>query len=471
MGRAPALVAASLLASAASSHATFALDIPANQWIQQPPPVVSLLPGRAGEFSPRGWNKMHYDPGSQRMILFDGYAELPVYVYENIFANSIWFYDVRANCLSLEKLDNWVLRDDTFVPLPENETDPTPFDRHVYSCSMFSASKNRFYMWAGANRTLPVDTAETWTYDFTVHAWRQMQGESPFTVFEQATCYDPYLEKMVLFSGAERPYGIGDKTWTFDLCTETWTEEFPNPSPSARMGQAMCFDTRRRLAWMFAGADWGSAGNELWTYDLAAAHWEAIPADSPWPSPRRFASLAYDPNRDLVLMWGGITASDQPLNDTWIFRPATRTWAELAPAASPSGSLKHYSEDLEYDPVNDVFVLHIGGVFWLYRILTPASAPVRGASAPEGVQFRVTSPNPSPDGAVFEFSLPRASAVSLTVFDAAGRSVDRLVEGTLAPGPHAARWERGSARRSSGLYIARLETPDAVFTRKVMLLH
>jgi hypothetical protein len=108
-----------------------ALTIPTNTWVRQPPPAQSLPLGFFGVYQGRGWNHMRYDAVSERMILYDGYAEPPTYVYENIFANAIWSYDLVANRLYLEKLSHWTLQGDTLLPLPANSTDPTPYDRHV----------------------------------------------------------------------------------------------------------------------------------------------------------------------------------------------------------------------------------------------------------------------------------------------------------------------------------------------------
>ena len=95
----------------------------------------------------------------------------------------------------------------------------------------------------------------------------------------------------------------------------------------------MAFDTRRRVTWMFGGAPFGSAGNELWTYDAAANVWRQVARTSPWPAERRFGSMAYDSRRDVFLLWGGVTASDNVFVDTWIFEPSTEKWQRLDPTA------------------------------------------------------------------------------------------------------------------------------------------
>ncbi len=52
------------------------------------------------------------------------------------------------------------------------------------------------------------------------------------------------------------------------------------------------------------------------------------------------------------------------------------------------------------------------------------------------------------------FSLAEADHARLEVFDASGRSVDVLVNGELAAGPHTATWQ--PAKGASGVYFARL---------------
>jgi hypothetical protein len=332
---------------------------------------------------------------------------------------------------------------------------------------IYSASKNRVYLWSGANRILAGNEfGSTWTYDFQETAWRQIPTTQPYNVYEQACSYDPYLEKMILFGGASRTYGTGDRTYHFDLNTETWTDHTPVPSPAARSGQTMAFDTRRRVTWMFGGALFQSAGNELWAYDAAANVWRQAARTSPWPAERRFASMAYDSRRDVFLLWGGVNASDNVFVDTWLFHPSTERWQRLDPTASPDVNRRYYSEDLDYDPVNDVFVLNLGGTFWLYR--TPGSSGETG-TAPA---MRVVSANPSSSGTTFELSLTQDSEVSIDIFDARGRRVGTLAGGRYSAGIHAITWSgrTGAGKAPSGVYVVRLETPGRTVATRFTLV-
>jgi len=203
----------------------------------------------------------------------------------------------------------------------------------------------------------------------------------------------------------------------------------------------------------------------MWYYDAAKNTWTQVPKESPWPAERRFGAMAYDSRRDVFLLWGGVTASDDLLDDTWLFHPSTRRWEQLQPSTPPSGAHRYYSEDLDYDPVNDVFVLNLGGAFWLFRVRSPQNAE----PAPE---MRVVSANPSPAGATLNFSLPRDAEITVTIYDARGRRVETIASGAYAAGSHTAQWS-GSARGKSapsGVYVARLVTPGRVVAKRFTLV-
>jgi hypothetical protein len=447
-----------------------AIPIPANTWVAQPAARQVLPSGRSGSYESRGWNHLRYDSVSGQMVLFDGYAEPPQYPLGNIYANSLWGYDPAANRLTLLKLSHWTRTDAGTVSLPENSTDPTPFDRHSYSAIVYVASRNAVYMWSGANSSIPDGyIGDMWSYSFAQHAWRPIPGPHPFTVFEQAMVYDPDLEKLVLFGGSDRGYHDGDKTYVFDLKSELWTDAAPVVTPAPRAGQTLCFDAARRVTWMFGGAINGQPTNELWRYDARANTWTQAPASGDWPDPRRFANMAYDTRHDIMLLWGGVSGSDANFSDTWVFHPSSGTWEKRAPSQSPPGEPHNYAEDMDYDPANDVFVLNHAGKFWLFRY---AGGPGPDApAAASAVQFRLLSSNPARKETRMSFTLAREAEVRIDLVDSVGRRVSTLVHGRYPAGEHQVDWAGGSSRRaSSGVYYVRFAADGRVLTRRVVLV-
>lgn len=77
-------------------------------------------------------------------------------------------------------------------------------------------------------------------------------------------------------------------------------------------------------------------------------------------------------------------------------------------------------------------------------------------------------PNPFNPATNISFELAASSFVSLRVFDLQGRLVDTLVSKTLPAGPHNVTFE--ARHLASGTYFYRLESPQGVQTKRMVLL-
>jgi hypothetical protein len=103
----------------------------------------------------------------------------------------------------------------------------------------------------------------------------------------------------------------------------------------------------------------------------------------------------------------------------------------------------------------------------------PATA-TPDAALPAALVLAQNSPNPFNPSTAIRFGLPQATAVDLSVHDAAGRRVATLIAGeTLAAGYHDLDW-RGRDDRgrplASGVYFLRLEAGAQRLSRKMILL-
>lgn len=84
--------------------------------------------------------------------------------------------------------------------------------------------------------------------------------------------------------------------------------------------------------------------------------------------------------------------------------------------------------------------------------------------------FAAPSPNPARGATTLRWSLPAAGTAKLEVYDAAGRRVRVLHDGSATAGEHVVRFELrdGSGRAlPSGVYLARLEAAGQVLVRRV----
>lgn len=83
-------------------------------------------------------------------------------------------------------------------------------------------------------------------------------------------------------------------------------------------------------------------------------------------------------------------------------------------------------------------------------------------------------PNPFAGATEVRFRLARGGAASVSVYDASGRVVRRLVDAALPAGEQVAHWDGrdGTGRKvGAGLYFARLEADGRVLARKMLRVH
>jgi hypothetical protein len=385
--------------------------VPPNVWVQRPDPTQTLYGGLTGFFEDRGWGRLLYDLRVGKILFMDGYREnTGTYSGNNIYANSIWEYDWVANTLRLLKVNNWyrdVVAGQT-KPLPANVTDPTPFDRHPYECIAYSVTKDKIYIWAGANNSMtpsnPPDNAvgNTWVLDVPgvratpglVNAWREVaqpfDGVNPMTVYEQSMDIDrgggAQPLSIVLCGAHPSQYHDGVKTYKFNLNTEAWSIFVSDPNtPPAKFGHTTCYDPIRRYMWQFGGgyAPYPTAGDELWRLDCFTGVWVQIPKVASWPLKRRFACIAYDTRNDVIVMWGGQDDGVSPkvyYNDTWMFDPQSQVWTQLTIASPPVADSTHYStsDTMTYDELNNVYVLKFSGKFYVMRYNPPKTTQTIG---------------------------------------------------------------------------------------------
>ncbi|MCW9706828.1 T9SS type A sorting domain-containing protein [Fodinibius salsisoli] len=89
--------------------------------------------------------------------------------------------------------------------------------------------------------------------------------------------------------------------------------------------------------------------------------------------------------------------------------------------------------------------------------------------SPESISLKANYPNPFTTTTTIPFELVEETEVKLTIWNMIGQKVATLVDGVKEAGEHDnIRWN--AANMPSGMYIARLEAGDEVFTRKMTLI-
>lgn len=220
-------------------------------------------------------------------------------------------------------------------------------------------------------------------------------------------------------------------------------------------------------------ADWGEAGSSAFGNEGAGA--AAQTGDVTWS--HRFwntqawsvaggqfaagASATRPVNAVGTYAWrsAGMTADVQ----SWLDTPATNFgWVLMGNESGFSTAKRFDSKENVTAAVRPKLTIHY------------TQSPTGVGATPVAAMRLAASPNPFGGSTTLRFELDGAQPVTLAVYDARGRMVQRIASGPRAAGTHEAAWhgtdERG-ARVASGVYFARLESPGrAAVTRRVVLL-
>lgn len=89
-------------------------------------------------------------------------------------------------------------------------------------------------------------------------------------------------------------------------------------------------------------------------------------------------------------------------------------------------------------------------------------------TAPTEYALYTNYPNPFNPSTNIKFSLPKASNVKLTIYDAIGREVRTLINNELSAGTHTIQWN--ATNLASGIYLYKIEADDYVKVNKMLLL-
>jgi hypothetical protein len=104
---------------------------------------------------------------------------------------------------------------------------------------------------------------------------------------------------------------------------------------------------------------------------------------------------------------------------------------------------------------------------------TPINANVTDAPAPKAYALAQNFPNPFNPSTSITFDMKEPGAVTLKVYDVAGRLVRTLVDGVKDAGAYSIAWDgrdNAGSEVASGIYFYKMETKDFSRTRKIVLL-
>ena len=140
--------------------------------------------------------------------------------------------------------------------------------------------------------------------------------------------------------------------------------------------------------------------------------------------------------------------------------------------ASITDTIAITAYDLDADGVNDQLE---GNESWFVYATVDSIVGIDDefAGIPEDFELYQNYPNPFNPSTIIKYALPKASNISLVIYNLLGQEIMRWSESDVSPGYHEMRWNGTSQTGSpvsSGIYIYRIVTDDFVQTKKMLLL-
>jgi hypothetical protein len=145
---------------------------------------------------------------------------------------------------------------------------------------------------------------------------------------------------VVLFGGVATASNFSttllDDTWVWNGTTWAQITSFgalgTGPHPRARAYAVMAFDPNANQLVLFGGVDANeNALSDTWVLVQGTSqqhtYYEWSRVTTAGPPPRADATLTFDPSSHRLVLTSGINASSGRLDDTWTFDPTTRTWS------------------------------------------------------------------------------------------------------------------------------------------------
>ncbi|MBK8099111.1 MAG: hypothetical protein IPK26_18540 [Planctomycetes bacterium] len=201
----------------------------------------------------------------------------------------------------------------------------TPRGREGHAMA-FDLARARLVLYGGrAAAGIPQASDETWEFDGL--DWQQMTPpSSPGRLEQHAMCYDIARGTVVLYGGVD-PAGLGSLllgTWTYD--GSSWAQTVLPLEPAPRIHARMVQDTRRAVAVLVGGYEptTGVIFNDTWEWN---GIWRQVPGAVGGVSPPRYEPMvAFDDLRGRLVMFGGRTANNAMLAETWEYGAQYRTF-------------------------------------------------------------------------------------------------------------------------------------------------
>ncbi|XVJ59546.1 MAG: immunoglobulin domain-containing protein [Tepidisphaera sp.] len=198
----------------------------------------------------------------------------------------------------------------------------------------------------------------TWTFDGT--RWsRRFPAFSPSARAGHIAAYDPVRERAFVYGGVE------SDTTTYAWDGANWSALVTQGNPGALIASTAAFDPPSGKTILFGGRRTQNGSNpptgQTWAFDGSA--WTLLSASG--PAARSGATMAFDPIRSHLVLFGGYSPSLGLFNDTWIWQGGQ--WTQAQGAGGPATGTN--AAEMCFDPTLGRIVMFdnvSGGLGWTW---------------------------------------------------------------------------------------------------------
>ncbi|HVT05611.1 MAG TPA: hypothetical protein VHL58_19810 [Thermoanaerobaculia bacterium] len=172
-------------------------------------------------------------------------------------------------------------------------------------------------------------------YEWDSEKWTKFEPKTrPATRRFSSVVYDPVQKRTILYGGFD---GINYQSLTWLWDGTAWKKNTKgNPRPRALT--AMFYDPVKQKTFVFGGIGRPTTDDritryaDMWSFE--GTKWLQLKTVPTLPAARYGTMTSIDPASGNILMFGGKSATEQYINEQWLWNGTT--WAKIEPAKSPS---------------------------------------------------------------------------------------------------------------------------------------
>jgi hypothetical protein len=201
------------------------------------------------------------------------------------------------------------------------------------------------------------DLQDVWVYWLEDNYWEPIgiyEAVKSLTTGAMSPAYDEESNRVIVLNAQ-------GETWSFHMEELDWEVMKPSKAPSQRVGHMMAYDPNSDRIILFGGFEGKSLYTEIyddtWAYDFNSDTWtEMNPAVN--PPPRIYAEMIFNSHSNKVVLWGGSNWERLDDNAIWEYDFIQDSWEEIETEGGPDLPFPYFG--MIYDDQNDAMFLFGG---------------------------------------------------------------------------------------------------------------